>query len=155
MSRMVLAEQAHIVNILPPVDINGGVSSDVFSMKDASHATIIIQMGVTGAASTITVEECDNFTPSTHTEIAFKVAKEETDAGDTLGTLTAVSSSGFASHTNNNIFYVIEIDAEELTEGYPNLRISFSNPSASTIASAVAILTGLSYQGDQNRTQIA
>lgn len=156
MSRMVLAEQAHIVNILPPVDLNGSAkSSDVFSMKDCSHATIIIQMGDTGAASTVTVEECDNFTPTTHTEIAFSVYKEETDAGDTLGARTAVANTGFASSTNNNIFYVIEIDAEDLTPGYENLRISFTDPTVSTIASAVAILTGLSYQEGTNRTQIA
>jgi hypothetical protein len=140
---------------LPAVDINAGVSTDVFSMKDCSHATIIISMGVTGGASTVTVEECDNFTPSTHTEIAFNVYKEETDAGDTLGARTAVSASGFATSTNNNITYVIEIDAEDLTEGYPNLRLSFSNPGNATYASAVAILTGLSYQEGTTRTQIA
>ncbi|MFA5385571.1 MAG: hypothetical protein WC364_13125 [Eubacteriales bacterium] len=155
MSRFVVAEQGHVVNILAPVDINGGVSSDVFSMKDASHATIIVQVGVSAATCDITVEECDNFTPTTHTEIAFAAYKEETADGDTLGSREAITSSGFTISGNNGIFYVFEIDAEELTEGYPNLRISFSNPGASVIASAVAILSGLAYQGDQTRTQIA
>jgi hypothetical protein len=155
MSRMVIAEEAHVVNILPAVDINAGVSTDVFSMKDCSHATIIVSIGVSHAATTITVEECDNFTPTNHPAIAFKVAKEETSLGDTLGSLTAVTDAGFETSANDNIFYVIELDAEDLSEGYPNVRLSFSNPGGVTYVSAVAILTGLCYAGDQNRTQIA
>ncbi len=155
MAKNFLTEETHIVNILPPIDIDGGTTSDVFSMKDAAHVTIIIQMGVTGAASTITVKECDDFTPSNSTAIAFKKAAEETANGDTLGSIGSVASTGFASSTNDNIFYTIEIDAEELTEGYPNLQVAFSDPGASTLVSAVAILSGLCYQGDQTRTQIA
>lgn len=155
MSRILLSQNTHPVNILAPVDINGGVNSDVFSMKDCSHVSILIQLGVTGGATTITVEECDDFTPSNSTAIAFKYAAEETAGGDTLGSLTDATVSGFAASTNDGIFYVIEIDAEDLSEGYPCLRVCFSDPSGSTIGSAVAVLTGLSYQGDQTRTQIA
>lgn len=156
MSRMVIAEEGHVVNIIPPVDINGAAkNSDVFSMKNYSHATIILTLGVTGAASTVTLEECDNFTPSTATAIAFKYYAETTDAGDTLGARTAATSSGFATSTNNNITYVIEVDSSELTDGYPCLRLAMSDPSASTIVSAVAILTGARYGGDQSATVIA
>lgn len=154
MARQVLAEQEHIVNALPPIDIDGGANSDIFSMKDASHVSIIIQAGVTGAASTVTVEECDDVTPSNSTAIAFKYAAETSAAGDTLSSLTAATTAGFATSTNDNIFYVIEIDAEELTEGYPYLRVVFSDPGAATIVSVVAVLSGLCYQGDQTRTQI-
>lgn len=153
--RSVMAEQNHIIPILPPQDINGGKNTDVFSMKDASHVTIIIKMGSTGASSTITVEECSNFTPSAYTAIAFKYAACTTDSSDVLGSLTDVANTGFASSTNDNIFYVIEIDSEQLSDGYPNLRVCFSNPSASVLTDVTAILSGLSYAGDANRTQIA
>ena len=154
---IVLAQEAHIVNILPPIDANGSArNSDVFSMRHYGHATIIVQVGVSaGAVSTVTVEECDDFVPSTATAIAFSVYKEETAAGDTLGSKVAATTSGFAMSTNNNIFYVIEVDARQLSDGYDNLRISLTDPTASMIVSAVAILTGARFANDQNQTEIA
>jgi hypothetical protein len=150
-----LSEQGHVVNIIPPVDINGAAkNSDVFSMKNYAHVDIVIQLGVTGAASTVTVEECDNVTPSNSTAIAFAVYKEETAAGDTLGARTAVTTAGFATSTNDNVMYVISIDADELTDAYPYLRIAMSDPSASTIVSAVAVLSGARYGKPQSATAI-
>lgn len=150
-----ISEQGHVVNIIPPVDINGAAkNSDVFSMKNYSHVDIVIQLGVTGAASTVTVEECDDVTPTNSTAIAFAVYKEETAAGDTLGARTAVTTSGFATSTNDNVMYVISIDADELTDGYPYLRIAMSDPTASTIVSAVAVLSGPRYGKQQSATAI-
>ena len=56
--------------------------------------------------------------------------------------------------TNDNIFYVIEIDAAQLSASRPNLRVVFSDPSASVIASAVAILSQGRYTKDQSATVI-
>jgi len=56
---------------------------------------------------------------------------------------------------SDNITYVIEIDAEELSEGFPNLILKWSAPGGATLVSAVAVLSGFAYQGDQTRTQIA
>lgn len=152
-----IAEFFHVVNILPPVDANdAAANSDVFSMKNFAHATIIVQCGVSaGAVPTITIEECDDFTPSNSTAIAFKAYKEETAAGDTLGARTAVASTGLAMGTDNGIMYVIEIDAAELSAGYENLRVCFTDPGASALISAVAILSGPRYAGDQSATAIA
>jgi hypothetical protein len=150
-----IAEDGHVVNILPPVDVNGGVSSDVFSMKDAAHVDIIVQVGVSAAAPTITVEECDNFTPTTPVAIGFDYYAETTAGGDTLAARATATNAGFAISANDNIFYVISIDASELSRGYPNLRITFSNPGASVIASAVAILSGYRFKGSTTQTEIA
>lgn len=153
--RTVLTENTHIVNILPPIDINGGANSDVFSLRDASHVSIITQIGVSASTPvTITVEECDDFTPANSTAIAFKYAQETTANGDTLGSLTNATTAGITTSENDNIFYVIEVDAEDLTEGYPCVRLVVADPGSSVIASAVAVISGLCYQGDQNRTQI-
>ncbi len=155
MTRFYTAQQGHVVNILPPVDINGGANTDVFSMKEYGHATIIIQFGVTGAASTVTVYECDDFTPSNATAIAFNYFAETASGGDTLSALTAATTAGFATSTNDNIMYVIELDAAELSDGYPCVQVRFSNPGASTIVSAVAVLSGARYASDQSATVIA
>lgn len=141
------AEEGHVVNIIPPQDINGsGVDSDVFSMKGYAHASIVLTLGTTGAASTVTVAECDDFTPSNSTDIAFGYFAETTAGGDTLGSKTSATASGFATSTNDNITYVIEIDAAELSSGYPCLQVSMTDPTSSTIVSAVAILSGGRHQ---------
>ena len=157
MSRMVLAEQAHIINILPPISITDAVVSDIFSMRNASHVTIIATAGVTNAdAGNITIEEVDDFDGTTDTAIDFYYYAETTAAGDTLGERTlAAAATGVDVSANDNITYVIEIDAEQLTEGYPNLCLKWSAPGGATLVSAVAILTGYAYQGKDQPTEIA
>jgi len=156
MSYFNVANEGHVVNIIAPIDINGaGASSDVFSMEGYSHVDVIVQLGVTGAATTITVKECDDFTPTNSTAIAFNYYAEATAGGDTLGALTAATTSGFAASTNDGVFYVIEIDAAQLSAGYPCLQVLASDPSAATLLSAVAVLSGGRYASDQSGTAIA
>lgn len=156
MSRVVIAEECHVINILPPQSISGAATSDVFSVKDCSHVTIIVQAGSTNAdAGNITIEECDDFTPTNDTAIAFAYYAEETAAGDTLGSRAAATVTGIDVSGNDNLTYIIEIDVEELTEGYEKLILKWSAPGGATLVSAVAILSGLAFQGDQTRTQIA
>lgn len=156
MHGITLAEQAHAVNILPPIDINGGiVNSDVFSLGKHGHASILIQQGVVAAASTVTVEECDDFTPSNSTAIVFAYYSETTAAGDTLSTRTAATAAGFAMTTNNTTMYVIEVDGTQLSDGFPNLRVVFSDPGAGAIVTASAWLTGPRYAQESSATAIA
>lgn len=152
-----IAEEFHVVNIIPPVSITAAKLSDVFSMKNYSHATIIVTCGATDAdAGFITIEECDDFTPTTDTAIDFYYYAEETAAGDTLGARTlAVAATGIDVSANDNITYVIEIDAAQLSDGYPNLQLKWSIPGGATLVSAVAILSGSRYGGDQSATAIA
>ena len=155
MARFYIPQDGHVVNLIPPIDINGaGASSDVFHVKNYSHVDIIIQLGVTGAASTVTLEECDDTTPTNDTPIAFTYYAETTAAGDTLGAATAATTSGFATSTNDNVMYVISLDTADLTDGYPYLQLEMSDPSAATVVSAVAVLSGARYGEDQNATAI-
>lgn len=152
-----IAEQYHVVNILPPQSIVAAVTSDVFSLKNHAHATIIVTCGATNAdAGNITIEECDDFTPTNDTAIDFHYYAEETAAGDTLGARTkAAAATGIDVSANDNITYVIEIDASELSDGYPNLILKWSIPGGATLVSAVAILSGSRYSGAENGTAIA
>lgn len=156
MPRMLLSQEAHVINAIPPQGSAAAtLNSDVFSMKDASHATIILQIGVQAGAASFTLSACDDFTPSNETAIAYRLAKETTALGDTLDALTAVAATGSVTAATSNIMYVIEVDAEDLPEGKPNLRLKLADLDNTTYVSVVAILTGLSYAGDANRTQIA
>ena len=153
---MVLAEQAHDVLAVAPIDINGTITnSKVWSMAEAAHASIKVMFGVIGGAVTVTVEECDDFGPGANTAIGFSYYAEETAGGDTLGPRTTVSSAGFASETNSGIFYRIEIDASELSDGRPNLRVVLSNPSNPTLACVSVQLTGGRYPQPESATAIA
>jgi hypothetical protein len=151
-----IAEECHVINILSPQDVDGGVESDVFSMKNHGHATIIVTAGTTNSdAGNITIEECDNFTPSNSTAIAFSYYKEETDGGDTLSAKQSATTAGIDVSANDNTTHVIEIDAAELTDGYPNLRLCWSDPGGATYGSAVAILSGTRYAKSESATAIA
>jgi hypothetical protein len=151
-----MGEELHFVNAVAPIDINGaGASSDVFSLRDHAHATIIVQLGVTGAATTITVEECDDFVPTNSTAIAFNYYAEVTAGGDTLAARAAATTSGITGSTNDGVMYVIEIDASELTDGYPCLRCVLSDPSAATLANVLAILSGPRHGKEASATAIA
>ncbi len=150
-----IAEEGHVVNILPPIDINGGiVNSDVFEMANHSHVSIIIQAGVIAASSTVTVEEVDTIVPGNVTAIAFDYWGETTALGDTLAAKIRATVAGFAMSTNNNTFYVIEIDANELSADRPRLQLEFSNPGAGAIVSAVAVLSGSRYAKESSETAI-
>lgn len=150
-----IAEQCHIVNILPPVDITGGKNCDIVDTSGYSHATFIIQIGVSAAAFTkIFLYECDDVTPTTATAIGYDYYAETTAAGDTLGARTAIASTGLTPSAVDTIMYVIDIDASTLTDGYPYLRVSFTNTTNSVIASAVCILSGTRYAQELTPTAI-
>lgn len=155
MQGITLAEQGHFVNVLPPQDAAGGVTGDRFKMENYGHATIYISIGSSAAAPTITLNEATAATSGSTTAIAFDYYAETTSAGDTLGARTAATTSGITASGNDNIMYVIEIDARALTDGYPWLELVVTQDSAdSCLVSAVAILTGGRYQNDQNATAL-
>ena len=148
--------EGHFVLCVAPVDIDAGAqTSDAFSMENWSHATIIIALGVTGAASTVTVKENTAADGSGATAIAFNYYGEATAAGDTLGARTSASASGFATATTDGIFYVIELSAEELSDGYPWVTVHMSDPGAATFASINVVLSGGRYQEVEGATAIA
>ncbi len=153
---IVLGEDLHTVLAVAPIDIDSGVTnSDVWSMANHSHASIGVFLGAVGAAVTITVEECDNFGPSNQTAIAFASYAEETAAGDTLAARVATGTGGITSGTETGIFYRIEIDASQLSDGRTRLRVVLSNPSSPTLACVVVELSGSRYAQPESATAIA
>ena len=152
---MNMSERQHFVNIWSPKDVTGGVVGDRFTMANHRHATIHLAIGVSaGAPTKILVKNCTAFSGGTATAIAFNIYKEETDGGDTLGARTAVLAAGTTPSANDNIFYVIELDASELTDGYEFVEISMTNASQEVFSSCVAILSGARYGKSESLTAI-
>jgi len=162
-----VSEAGHVVNILPPVDVTGGKTAQAFSMAGYKHASIIIQIGVSAAAFTkILLNLCSSAAGAGATAIPFSIYKQETaGAGqDVLGARTAVTAAGYTPSANDNIFYVIEIDANELEAAGVGLgesgddaylQLQFTNGANSVIASAVAVLSGARFAEPSSPTATA
>ncbi|MBS1803519.1 MAG: hypothetical protein JST28_09130 [Acidobacteria bacterium] len=158
-----VAESGHVVNALPPVDITGGKTSQAIDMALAGHVSFILQLGVSAAAPGAVTVQAGSATAAVGsnvtgaTAIPFRVYKQETAgaANDVLDAGTDVTAAGFTPSANDGIFYVIEVDAEQLPAGKPYVQLALANTSNSVIASAVAILSGLRYAGLSNPTVTA
>jgi hypothetical protein len=163
MKGLVVAEQGHVVQVLAPVDITGGKVCQAFKMAKYQHATIIVEIGVSAAAFTKIIVSAGTATAAVGTPVAgataipFAIYKQETagEANDVLGARTAVAAAGYTPSANDGIFYVIEIDGNELPDGSPYVQLSLTNGSNSVIASAIAILTGARFAETQSPTETA
>lgn len=155
MKGFVLAEQGHLVQALAPVDITGGKTGQAFSMKKYQHASIVVAVGVSAAAFTkILVNQCDDKDGTNPVAIAFNVYKAETASGDVLGARTAVAATGLTPSANDGIFYVIELDANELSDGKPYVQVELTNGTNSVIAAVLVVLSGARYAETQSPTEI-
>ncbi len=146
-----IVEQGHVVNILPPASAVTALTSDSFLMENWGHASIIIQTGA-GSVCTITVFDSASAAASGASMI-FNYAQETADSGDTLAALAAATTAGVAMPGADNTMMVIEIDADELRDGYPWILIRADATTANYI-NAVAILSGGRYQKDITATAI-
>jgi hypothetical protein len=164
MKGFVAAEEGHVVNCLPPVDITGGKTTQAFSMANYQHATIILQVGVSAAAWTSIIVNAGSATAAIgavvagSTAIPFSIYKQETAgaANDVLGARVAETASGeTAVSANDGIFYVIELDANELPDGKPYVQVALANGANSVIASVVAVLSGARHSARQSATVTA
>ena len=151
---MNIAEAGHVVNILPPVDIGAGATVCVpVNMENYGHCTIIIQQGVVDAAHQVTVEEIAT-QAGVGVAIAFTYYAEDTALGDILSARTAAGVGGFALTVNNNTMYVLEIDAAELSDGFPYIELNLAAGGANSLVSAIAILSGSRYAQAESPTAI-
>jgi len=157
----VLAQEGHLVQLFEPLDHTAGGSSLVFRMKNYNHASVIISYGTSPrAAGVIFVESCDDMTPTTHTEIDFTCYKCILDfegaLGDVMGAAVACTAAvGLVPTVVANTMYIIELDAEQLTEGHIGFRIRMVAPSAASVLSIIAILSGARQKLPQSGTVIA
>lgn len=131
---------------------NGNPATDVISLKNAQGVLFIIAMNANAGsgAATITVEACDNVTPSNTTAIAFRYQLISTV--DIPGTLTACASTGVSVGTANTIM-LIEVDAATVAAASVNstynnefVRLQATETQSDAVDGAIlAFLFGLRY----------
>ena len=108
-------------------------------VKEAIEIEFLVSFGtITGDTVVVTVEECDDVTPTNSTAIAFKYQEDGAAVGtDTAGAWTAATTSGVTmAATDDDKNLRIRVDPAALTADYPYLRV-VADPGAS--ASAVEI----------------
>lgn len=138
-----IAEQGKLVVGVAPVDIGGAAkTSDYFSLENYSHASIIIACGAITNAATITIEESDDNAGSSTTAIAFNYYA--ISATGVTGDRTAATTAGFSTGTANNLAWVVEIDAADLTDGKPYLVVKATN-AAANLLTVLPVLSGARY----------
>lgn len=146
-------QDGHWVPLLYPVDETGGKTLKPFSMAMYAHASIVLLIGVSAAApGAITVNACTDAAGDNPTALAFNLFKGETTNVDTLGARTAVAAAGYTPPATDSIFYVIEIDADQLPQGSPYVQVVEADTTNSVISSAVAYLSGGRQTCDQSAT---
>jgi len=132
---------SHYVKGIDPVAdaFAGTVSTDVVSLKnhETIEFTIYKGVGATGT-STITVEACDDTTPTTTSAVAFRYQTILT--GDTHSDMTEVASTGFTTTAGSSQLYKVSIDAEALAvSGYEYVRLTAVEVVNSPVLGGVSI----------------
>ncbi len=154
--RFYSAQDGHHVQLIAPKDITGGATSPAFAMKKYSHASIVLAIGASAAAPTgIVLNQCTDSTGAGAVPIPFDLFAAETMNVDVLGPRLAQTAAGYVPSAVDDIFYVIEVDASHLTQGFAYLQLVVTNGVNSVIAHAHAILSGARYAGDQSPTVLA
>ena len=118
--------ELHFVNAIVPVAdaFSGTVNSDVIEANGEGVLFVLYKgVGTTGT-STITIDACDDTTPSNTTAVPF-IYRVTSAAGDTWGAWTAATTTGFVTTAGSNLMAQIYVDAAELAEeGYEYCRLT-------------------------------
>jgi len=148
-----MLQNLHFVKGLDPVAdaFSGTVYSDVIDMSEFQEILFVVYKGVgTTGTSTITVEACDDTTPSNTSAIAFWY--RAITSGDTHGALTAATTSGFTTTAGSSQLYLISVRAAELlSSGYKYVRLKAVESVDSPVLGGILAIQGTpTYAGTHN-----
>ena len=127
---------------------NGSPTTDIVSMENYEEVIFIItkNAGADGTA-TITVESCDTTVPGVATAVAFKY--QITTSGNTIGAVTAATSSGFTTTAGADQIYAISITAGGLSGTNKYVRMKCTEVDSTACDGAIiSIAVGPRYAQD-------
>ena len=139
---MLKMEGRHVeVGIAPVADAFAGTTyTDIVNMEEHDTVTFVIFKGAgdTGT-STITVQACDDTTPSNTSAVAFRYRL--TTGGSNPGAITTATTSGFATTAGASQLYEIEVRAEDLlSSGYSYVRLKAAEATDDAVLGGVLIV---------------
>ena len=100
----------------------GTVDSDVYSMRGYGSILFVVYVGV-GATGTsvLTVEACDDVTPTNQTAIVFRY--REITATDVEGAITDAAVAGFTTTAGSSKIVLVEAKAEDVAAASVNSTV--------------------------------
>ena len=132
---------SHIFPVIAPVDTTSTtVNTDVVHAgQSLSPITFGIQFGViTGDEIVVTVEECDDITPSNTTAIAFDYRLTSAVNTDAVGAKTAATTAGATiAAGDDNKMLLVYVDTHALSAGRDYVRC-VCNPGASASVALIS-----------------
>lgn len=148
----VAAENGHVMMLYEPLTVAAAATSDTFSMEGWAHASILCGFGA-GSGCTISLGECTSFAGSGRTAVTFRFAQEATSGGDVLDAALAWAST-ITIAAGSASYAVIELDGDELSDGYQYVQVNLTDPGTAKLGCIMAVLSGGRYQSDITATAI-
>jgi hypothetical protein len=118
---------------------NGNLTTDIMSLANYGYALfwIVKGAGATGTA-VVTIESCDDTSGTTTTAIAYDYSV--CTSGNTIGSITAATSSGFTTTAGANQSYMIAIGADELSGTDKYVRMVMTESANDPVDGAAGVL---------------
>ena len=144
MGKMNVAQNIHVVPLLAPAQYTTTQTPGHINMKQYEKVEFIVTLGaIAGDAFVITVTQSAVTAGSTSTAIAARYRLTAAAGTDTMGAVTALSTSGFTTinGTHENMALAIDVDSSDLTTAdkpYVGLTIT-DNATADVFMSVVAL----------------
>lgn len=155
---MRLCEQTKIVPILEPEDHAAGADGDSVSLENYSHVTFIIVFGELTGDAVLTINSGATAGTKTTAE-TFNYRATAADlknaSGDALGTESTSAALTLTAATYEDRMIVVEMDADEFTDGQQWITPNISSAASECFASIVAVLSKPRYAQKTPPTAIA
>jgi hypothetical protein len=133
----------------------GTVTSDVINMKNFQRVRFLVHWGVGATGTTLlTLEACDDVTPSNTTAIPFKY-RRIVGAG-VPSAISAATTAGFTTTAGSNQVYELEATQGDMAStGYGFIRLKAVEQVASALLGGVLIeLLDAKYAGPTHESEV-
>lgn len=141
--------QKIVKGLAPSVDIfDGSPATDIINAGLVESVTFLVyHKGGTTGKGTLTVEACDDTTPSNTTAVAFRYRRMTTGASDVLGAISNATAAGIDTVPGEDTIIEISVKADELPSGKPYVRLKAAEAVNDPVAGAIVILAKPRYCG--------
>lgn len=154
---MRLCEVIKKAMVLEPEDHAAGVDGDSICLKNGQHLTLTFLFGELTGDSVLKIYEGASDGAKT-SALTFAYRATSTDlknaGGDTLGDEATSAALPLTAATFEDRMLVVEIDAEQLTDGYDWVTVELSDAASELFVSCEAEVSMLRYAGETPPTII-
>jgi len=156
-----LAELLKLVNgVAPSSDVyDSDPATDVVFFKNYDRIMFVLIQKTAGSntgTATVTLEKCDDATPTTATAVAFTYWKNEAAATADTFTKATATTAGFTTTANKTAIYIVEAKASDMGDGFPACRLQLTEAVDDPVIGCVLAICGdARYPGDSLPTAIA